>query len=303
MALRVLLTGEDAFAIRERADFYLAAFKHKVPEGSIRRFDAEAVWSTVEAALLSQSLFAEKQMIVLGEYLKTLSAKEQKQFAGTLAALPEETSLLLLEPRVGRAKPVVMPARLITTEQFAKPTPLGRQQWLRAELKARHLNLPQLAPQLSKLAVEDPWLVRAELDKLEMASRAGANVLDIVSLPQTEKVFAITQAIERGDAKAVSAVLTRLERSTAAPIEALGYLASWSRQALLVKQESNPVGLTMPPFAVAKLRQFVSRLPSAVITRQFQAVVVLDERLKRGEWEGWPSLTSWCLAWITKITA
>lgn len=300
MALRRILTGGDAFGISLAAKTITAKFHQSVPEGDLVRLGSEAVWADVLAVLQARSLFAGKRLVVLESCLNYLDKAESAALKTAMAELDDSTSVLILEPLSGR-KTLKLALPSVEVREFPLPAKGGRTVWLRSELNKRGLRLPPtLITLLGQVAEADPWQAASELDKLEVAIRAGANPAELIASAPEAKIYELGQALLSRRPDLSLKLTVSLEEKGDHPLQTLGYLASWLRQLLLLASEDQPVGISLPPFARAREQSAARRLGFKHLERHYLELVELDMRYKLGEVEGYASLVAWQLKFVSK---
>ena len=294
MAIRLLLTGADEFSLTAAAKTIVAKFRRSVPDGDLTRLGPEAPLAEVWAALQARSLFAGKRLVVFDRCLSQLAKKV------TLEGLDDSTSILILEPVSGR-KTLKLDLPGVEIKQFPTPPKGARAAWLRSEINKRGLRLQAaLVATFGQVAEVDPWQVSSELDKLEVAIRAGANPADLTALSPESKIYELGQALLARRAELSLRITASLEEKDDHPLQTLGYLANWLRQLLLLAAEDQPAGISLPPFARTREQAAARRLGRLYLERHFLNLVELDKRYKLGEVEGYAPLVAWQLGFLGK---
>jgi DNA polymerase III subunit delta len=180
------LCGTNAFRLQLEQTKRVDAFVKKHGDFNIERFDAEeAEYDALVQGIQSTSLFAESKLVLVR------SASANKQFAENIEELtklvPEETELILIEPKVDKRSAYYKFIKKHTTfvdcgEQDARELP----SWLVEQAKAQGATLSQadarylvervgtkqaiLFHELEKLSLYDVNITRQTIDLLTEAT-------------------------------------------------------------------------------------------------------------------------------------
>ncbi len=152
-----LFTGEDDFSLKRRLDFWKEEFAKKYPHGQILVFDAENLenqsLSHLEEAV-SPSLFSDKKLIILKNYLptKATDADFAEKLLGLLEKIPQDLFLIFwqtvkLDGRLNLVKKFLKHPK-IKTVQFALPHGRELNAWLKQEAAKLGVGIEEEAVEL-----------------------------------------------------------------------------------------------------------------------------------------------------------
>lgn len=281
----------------------------KYPGAAVTKLNYEASQADDLASALSQaafggSLFSDRRLLILTDFLK---AEAKSELAVGLKALcsnpPSGTFVVLAETgKVAWSKP--LPAALkelaeagaVTRREFLPLAPIELERWIAAQVKREGGQVaPGAARLLAALVGDNGLLLTQEIAKL-VAYRGrepirAADLDALVTSPLEEDVFVFLDAVGKRDlAAAHGAVLRQLEQGTSA--QSLVGLLAWHLRVLtsvrvaLDRATTRPSArelaqtLALHPFVVSKALQQIPYYSRDRLAWLYKELSALDVKLK-----------------------
>ena len=226
---------------------------------------------------------------------------EYKSLVSFIAQIPDSTTLVLIDGRVGSSNPLL---RELAAKARVKSFPLlknaGLRQWIGRRVKQESGSIsPEAVDLLAKLIGSNLWIMASEINKLVLFATGRCieeeDVKKLVSKAQEANVFAMVDAILEFKAGIAEQLLQRLLEGGAAPAYLLVML---SRQVQLIvrakelrsqrKYEGeiqDKLGLTSE-FVLRKVLEQADRYPMRQIMDLYHKLLETDLSIKTGKYSG-----------------
>ena len=286
----VVLTGDNAFALRSDLDAMVAGFAAEHGEISVERLDGEEMdFARLQESLQSPPFLAAKKLVVL----RAPGANKQfvERAEALLPAVPETTEVIIVEPKLdkrGSYYKVLKKTASLREYPVLDVPELAR--WLTGEVQAQGgtispadalfliarvgTNQQILAHELDKLLIHSPSITREAIEQLTEPE------------PQS-KVFDLLEAAFSGDAKRALALYREQRAQKVDPAHIIAMI-TWQLKALAVVMAAR--GRTsgeiareskLSPFTIQKSQVLAKRLSTTRLRLLVADLLAIDYRSKR----------------------
>lgn len=224
--------------------------------------------------------------------LRDAGEAEWKELRQLLENLPEESTVLLLDP-----KPTAARSRWLGkhSDKRSHPTPRYRDKvrWVAAEMKAMGITAPAaVAKYLGELEA-DLEAIHAELEKLTLLEGplTPERVREVVALQPPLSSFDLVDAAAAGRFERAMALLRDLLERDEEPLRILGALSKHYSRATVLWAELQARNLTekdaaallkVHPFAAKKLLAFARRMNEDRLLRALDSLAEAEKAAKTG---------------------
>lgn len=289
-----LLTGSNAFAIRDALDTRILAAREKLGNDAITIVDAnELSLDDLPQLLLGVTLFASERLIVIRD-----AANKQlwEKLADMLPETAETTDVLLQASEVDKRTRTykwlqknaeVHEIELLNEAELVK--------WLQAIAQKMKLDLDtKTARYLVEYVGTDQWRLKQDLEKLHLSGRSPSPELirDVIEPNPQASVFQLLDAVFAGRAGQVEQHLQVL-RGSEEPYRFMGLLANQMYALLLCANAGNKDTQAIAkdagihPFVVRKLQPTARKLSRTDQQRIVDTLADLDRQLKTTGHDPW----------------
>lgn len=249
----ILVYGEDTFRAREKVTDLRAAFAKKFdPTGlNLSTFGADAKPGDILQAVGSLPFLSQKRMVVIRDLVATTRKDGETAFA-PLARVPESTIVVLWETLSAKEMEKKALYKLLAgaeTHEYRFPVLEGEplRAWAANRAVARGGSLAaDAARELAERVGSDLWQMDNEIRKLVAYAPDGAVARDMVreltrAAPEGE-IFALVDAVSRGESTRVAALLRAERESGGSDFSIFGMLARQTRLLLAARAclDANP---------------------------------------------------------------
>ncbi|MBI4458098.1 DNA polymerase III subunit delta [Candidatus Uhrbacteria bacterium] len=304
--MHFLIYGEDTYRSRRKLSALRKEFFRKRDAGGLNCavFKAsESDCDEVVAALYASPFLAEKKMVIVEGFLRTVAA-EQKKLAEALAKKPASTVVIFFEDcgPAGLEKSNLFPLLKSQpfSDEFAKLAGRDALAFVRDECAAAGTAIEPKAAELVVLFTGgDSWQVHTEIDKAAAYARAAkspAITADMVRLlvvagVQDEPIFAYLDACTQGRVREAALALERLLEAGTPEAQIISMLAKQFRTLIAVRdlvdrgeRDKFVVAkkLGIHHFPASKAMNACRRLSSEALHGRYRQLIEIDRRWKTG---------------------
>ncbi len=315
-----ILLGQDDFSLRESleeikkgmGDSALLAANTTALDG--QQLTLEQLRTVCETV----PFLAERRLVIVNGLLERFEPKtksgrqrkttrifnkqnEYKSLASCITQIPDSTTLVLIDGRVGSSNPLL---RELSAKAQIKSFPLlkaaGLRQWIGRRAKGDGGSIsPEAVDLLAKLIGGNLWIMASEINKLVLFASGRRieedDVKRLVSKAQEANVFAMVDAILEFKAGVAQQLLQRLLEGGAAPAYLLVMLSRQVQRIVRAKELrsqrkheteiQDKLGLTSE-FVLRKVLEQADRYPMRQIMDLYHKLLETDLSIKTGKYSG-----------------
>lgn len=286
----VTLTGEDAFGLRAALRALVSAFETEHGDMAVERLDGNDVsYEHVQEALTGLPFLSARKLVVLRD------GDANKQFAeragGLLAALPDTTDVVLVEPKPDKRSTYYKVLKKATDfREFAKLDEQGLTRWLVAAAKEQG---GSLAAADARFLVErigaDQQLLAGELDKLLLYDpHVTRQTIELLTEPSPQSsIFELLEAAFAGHARQALELYQeqRAQKVDAGRVIAMLTWQLWVVALIHAARDKQPETVAreakLSPYTVRKSAAVARELSPKRLRQLVRELVELDARAKR----------------------
>jgi DNA polymerase-3 subunit delta len=173
----LLLTGEDDFRLRERANFYKTAFLAKFQNGEIDIFDKNSSINDLENAVFTPNLFQQKRLIFCESFwdVDKFELAQKLNFFEKLTETADLCTIITIEPHLDKRKKLT---KFLTknskVETFTPLEGVILDQWISQQIQKYNGKISiNNAKNLVNRCGTNLWNIDKELQKLSMMADDG----------------------------------------------------------------------------------------------------------------------------------
>lgn len=302
------LSGPDEYRSARRLHDLRSAFitKHD-PQGynTVTIDGATATLNDIRQAVVSTGFFSAKRFVAidyvansvnvpadgLNEILSPLVQNKDVIVVVRELALAKKSTAA--QPRRGKSSTIGLDIRDAKKETFPELNAQQLQTWVQHELRSRQAAAEvDVIPTLIALIGTSTWRLAQEIEKLSLyAGQRKVRVEDVRQLVRGESdanIFAVTDAMSRGQQReALTALHDELEGG-ASPFAVLAIMATHVRNVWLIHQcrsrqltaATTASTLGLHPFVVQKLWSQATRFSSDQLWELHRQLLLVDQQLK-----------------------
>jgi len=319
--LLYVLLGEDDYSVRQS----LEKIKNSIGDETVRAanitvFDGRQLTvDQLRNSCETVPFLAEKRLVIVEGLLERFNdggnagRKKRKsrtgqsdtyfqEIAGYLHRIPDFTTLVLVEGKIGNSNPLLKEASSAKAEIQVFPL-LKRdrlRQWIKRRVKEAGGSISEEAVGLlEKYVGSNLWVMASEIDKLTLFARDRAieagDVGEVVSSAQEVSVFALVDALLEFRAGEAEKLLEQLLQRGAAPSYILVMLVRQARMLIVVKELRKQrksgveirgkLGLTSE-FVFNRISEQANRYSLERLGEMYHRLLEADISIKTGKCEG-----------------
>ena len=284
-----VLSGSNTFALGRALQQRVQAATKQGGDMAVERLDAaDSTFERLQEALLSPPFLAESKVVVIRQGGVNKQFVEQAE--SVLAAMPESTHVVLVEPSLDkRTAYYKLLKRIATWHDFAELDASALAQWLvkEAEIEGGSISRSDASYLVQRVGT-DQQLLASELQKLllykKTISRASIDALTEAT-PQST-VFALLDAAFGGDAKRAMALYDEQRALKVEPQQIVAMLAWQLHVIALIKaagqRSADEVArqAKVSPYVVKKSWSLGRSLPIADLQKYCAMLLNMDVKSK-----------------------
>lgn len=286
----VVLTGENAFALRQALQAVVIAHTEEYGEIAVERIDGEeASFERLQESLTSSPFLAPKKLVVV----RAGSANKQfvERAEPLLSGLPETTDAVLVEPKLDkRSSYYKFLKKTYDLREFPQLDEQGLAHWLvqAAKQQAGTLNVGDARFLVERVGA-DQQLLAGELDKLlaynPVVTRQS---IELLSEPTPQgKIFDLLEAVFAGDMSRALGLYRDQREQKVDPAQIISMMAWQLKVVALIKTAGDrsaqevASAAKLSPFTVQKSQTIARRLSLDGLKSLVADLLALDVRSKR----------------------
>jgi DNA polymerase-3 subunit delta len=309
-----LLHGEDEFASAQYIQRLQGKLDHpgSAALNTVRLDGRTASLDELRQAAFVLPFMVPRRIVVVDHPLARLSSPaQQEKFLAFLDQIPESTALVLAEYRTLHQQDIKdkkkhwllrwvgTAGERVEVRAFPAMKPIEMQRWIMKQAKEAHGEFtPKAAEGLASLVGDDSRMASQEVEKIiayvGYARPVEAEDVALVGAGADQAdIFAMVDALGRGDAKTAQNLLRRLLAEQDA-LSLLGMVVRQFRLLLLTREVIESGGgeadvareVRVHPFVAGKIAAQARRFSLPALEAIYRQLLQLDETIKTGQMEG-----------------
>jgi DNA polymerase-3 subunit delta len=294
------LHGENTFALTQRLKNYRAGFLQKYGEDApyVALDGAKISAREILEAVQNVSLFAEKKMVAVRDFLNVGNLEEQRALADKLETSDEDTVLIFSEWNPPDRRTVLFKklTKIAHAEEFKPWTPAETQKWIQAQAEKLNGKIrPDAAAYLNECASGNLFQIKNDLEKLTAfaetleITRADVDLLAVKNL--SVSIFALTDALGQKRTRDGLKIFRDLIETGGEPWQIFAMIIRQLRLILLIGDLAQKkidaraiaVQLKLNPFVVFKTLPQCKNFSAEQLKKTYADLLALDLKLKTGK--------------------
>jgi DNA polymerase-3 subunit delta len=291
-----------------------AKFIHDVPNGAVTRIAGEGITvRSVQENFGAAPLLARRQLVIVSDLLLVKEVAVHSAVAAFLERLQQANDsnvIVFFETEIKQAGPLLNWLKANALCQ-AFPVLDSRQiaAWVVAACKERGRAItPGAVAQLVTGSGGDNWRLLNEIEKLHAYVPVNAPITeDVVAILFTptgeDKIFAMIDAVIRGETDTASSLLNRLLADGAAAENIVSLLEQQLRTVLLLQLDASGSALRgVHPYVIQKLLPVARRSGMLEIRNAYAALAEVDVSIKQGTVDAKTGLLQFAMTSFAKVS-